>query len=111
MKDYIAYCGLDCETCEARVATINNNDALRQKVAAEWSALNGVEITPTMINCEGCRRTGIKTVFCDSLCPIRQCAMGRGYETCGDCAEMGECQKVSMVIANNAVARDNLKNK
>ena len=29
MKTLIAYCGLDCETCEARLATINNNDSLR----------------------------------------------------------------------------------
>ena len=29
MNDYIAYCGLDCETCETRLATIigNNPDA------------------------------------------------------------------------------------
>ena len=24
MNDYIAYCGLDCETCEARLATVKN---------------------------------------------------------------------------------------
>ena len=29
MNAYIAYCGLDCETCEARIATINNDNALR----------------------------------------------------------------------------------
>ncbi len=33
MKTYIAYCGLDCEKCEARLATINNDDKLREKVA------------------------------------------------------------------------------
>ena len=44
-------CGLNCETCEARIATIGNDDALREKVARDWSALNGVEITPEMINC------------------------------------------------------------
>ena len=26
MTDYIAYCGLDCETCEARLATVNNDN-------------------------------------------------------------------------------------
>ena len=55
MKEYIAYCGLDCESCEARLATVNNDATLRQKVAKEWSDLNGVEITPEMINCVGCR--------------------------------------------------------
>ena len=32
MKDFIAYCGLDCETCEARLATINNDNELRETV-------------------------------------------------------------------------------
>ena len=55
MKKLIAYCGLDCEKCDARKATLNDDNALREKVAKEWSELNGVEITPEMINCEGCR--------------------------------------------------------
>ena len=29
MKDYTAYCGLDCETCEAHIATVNNDNDLR----------------------------------------------------------------------------------
>ena len=33
MNEYIAYCGLDCETCEARLATINNDNELRIKVS------------------------------------------------------------------------------
>ena len=45
MRAYIAYCGLDCETCEARIATVNHDDVLRRKIAKEWSELNGVEIT------------------------------------------------------------------
>lgn len=109
MKDYIAYCGLDCETCEARIATVNNDSDLRQKVAKEWSALNGVEITPEMIHCEGCRIDGVKTIYCASLCPIRQCALGKQYETCGSCGEMETCKKVGAILGNNAGARKNLK--
>ena len=45
MKDFIACCGLDCEVCEARLATVNDDDALRQRVARLWTELNGVEIT------------------------------------------------------------------
>lgn len=33
MNRYIACCGLNCEACEARLATIHNDDALRAKVA------------------------------------------------------------------------------
>ena len=109
MKNYIAYCGLDCETCEARIATIHNDDALRKKVAGLWSELNGVEITPEMINCVGCRINGVKTPFCESLCPIRQCAQGRGVETCGGCDCMESCEKLGAITGNNADALRRLK--
>ena len=109
MKKYIAYCGLDCESCEARLATVNNDATLRQKVAKEWSELNGVEITPEMINCVGCRMRGAKTPYCESLCPIRQCALRRNMETCGSCNEMETCEKLGAIIRNNADAFHNLK--
>lgn len=108
MKDLIAYCGLDCERCEARVATVNDDDALRAKVAKEWSELNGVAITPGMINCDGCRADGARTPFCEALCPIRQCALGKGVETCGGCPEMAACDKLAMITGNNEEARRNL---
>lgn len=109
MKNLIAYCGLDCEKCEARLATVNNDDELRKKVAVKWSKLNNITITSEMINCEGCRIDGTKTVFCDKLCQIRQCAINKKYETCGDCAEMKSCKKVAMVIGNNLEALENLE--
>lgn len=108
MIQLIAVCGLDCEKCEARIATQNNDDVLRTKVAKEWTELNGVEITPAMINCDGCRMNGVKTPFCDALCPIRQCALERNCVTCGHCAEMETCEKVAMIIENNQEARSNL---
>jgi len=108
MKAFIAYCGLDCETCEARLATVHDDNVLREKVAKLWSELNGVEITPDMINCAGCRIDGVKTPYCDTLCLIRQCAMGKGYETCGDCGEVRTCEKAGMILGNNEDARRNL---
>lgn len=75
MREMIGFCGLDCEKCQARIATKNNDDKLRKQVADEWSKLNGILITPEMINCDGCRVNGVKTPFCDKLCTIRQCAL------------------------------------
>ena len=49
----IGCCGLDCEKCDARIATLTNDNALREKTAALWTKLNGVTITPEMINCTG----------------------------------------------------------
>ena len=110
MNEYIAYCGLDCKSCDAYIATVTDDNELREKVAKEWSELNGVEITPEMINCLGCRTDGIKTVYCDKLCPIRACGLKKGFNTCGDCAELEKCEKVNMVISNNNSAYNNLKN-
>ena len=110
MNQYIAYCGLDCEACEARLATVSNDQELRVRVAAEWSELNGVVITPEMINCSGCRVPGVKTPYCDSLCPIRQCALGKGMETCGNCPDMKVCGKLGAITENNADARLRLEN-
>lgn len=109
MRDFIAYCGLDCETCEARVATINDDQQLREKVAKEWSEMNNVEITPEMINCTGCRIPGVKTPFCQSMCPIKICAEVKGVETCGSCGSLRNCEKVAMVIDRNEEARRNLE--
>ena len=79
----IGCCGLDCETCDARIATITNDNALREKTAALWTKLNGVTITPEMINCTGCRMEGAKTPFCDKLCPVHNCVReGSGSFAC-----------------------------
>lgn len=109
MNKMIAYCGLDCEKCEAYKATVNNDNDLRKKVADKWSKLNNVTITPEMINCLGCRKNGVKTPYCESLCPIRQCSMKKEYETCGDCDSFLSCEKVGMIIGNNEEAKKNLK--
>ena len=109
MRKMIAYCGLDCGKCDAYLATINDDQALREKTAKRWAELNNAPILPEHINCEGCRVDGIKTVFCDSLCGIRQCALKKDVETCGDCPYMESCQTVGEIILNNPDALKNLR--
>lgn len=105
----IGCCGLECEKCDARIATIRNDDALRKKTAAIWSELNGVMIRPDAINCLGCRMEGVKTPFCDSLCAIRRCVRLKGLETCGDCKGMESCETLFSVAKNNPSCLENLK--
>lgn len=109
MRDMIGYCGLDCEKCDAYLATVNDDQVLREKTAKLWAELNQAPILPEHINCQGCRVEGIKTVFCDSLCGIRQCALKKGVATCGGCPELKKCQVVGMVIASNPEALKNLR--
>ena len=111
MKDLIAYCGVDCERCEARLATVSHDSTMIENAAKHWSEVMVVEIFPSMIHCTGCRIDGVKTPYCDELCPIRPCAMGKGYETCGDCHEMDTCERLGMILRKNPDARCNLKPK
>ncbi len=109
MREMIGYCGLDCEKCDAYLATINNDQALREKTAKLWAELNNAPILPEHINCEGCRVDVVKTVYCDSLCAIRKCARKKGVTTCGDCSELENCQTVEMILSENPEARKHLK--
>lgn len=109
VKEMIGYCGLDCEKCDAYLATVNNDQALREKTAKLWAELNNAPILPEHINCEGCRANGAKTVFCNNLCEIRKCALKKGVSTSGDCPELDSCQTVQAIFENNPSALENLK--
>lgn len=45
MKDKLGCCGLNCEKCDAKLATVHDDDELRKKTSKLWSSLNGVDIT------------------------------------------------------------------
>ena len=109
MKDMIGFCGLDCEKCDAYIATIHDDQALREKTAKLWAELNNAPILPEHINCEGCRMSGAKTIFCENMCSVRQCALKKGVTTCGDCPDLEKCPIVGAVIANNPSALENLQ--
>lgn len=66
-KITIGYSGLDCETCDAYIATVHDDLVLREKTAKLWAGLNNAPILPEHINCEGCRKHGAKTIFCEHL--------------------------------------------
>ena len=105
----IGCCGLDCEKCDARIATVTNDNALREKTAALWTKLNGVPITPEMINCTGCRIDGAKTPFCDKLCPVHNCVREKKLATCADCGQMDGCPMLGQIAVNSPFVLENLK--
>ena len=109
MKQLVAFCGIDCEKCDAYIATRNDDYALREKTAQLWGQLNNAPILPEHINCDGCRANGRKTVYCDSMCRVRQCARIKGVATCGDCPELDGCSVVGAIHAYSPEARQNLE--
>ena len=109
MKNDVAVCGLNCTHCDAYLATVNDDLALREKTAQKWSEMNQTRILPEQIACEGCRTNGIKNLYCLELCEIRQCARKKCYASCGECAEMEDCRTVDIILRHHPEARDNLR--
>jgi hypothetical protein len=110
MENIIACCGLNCTSCDARIATVKNDNELRRATAEKWSEMyHAADLTPELINCTGCREEGVKFSHC-SVCEIRNCVKAKGYDTCGDCKEMDTCVLVSAVHKYMPEAINNLKN-
>ncbi|MDD3925641.1 MAG: DUF3795 domain-containing protein [bacterium] len=107
-KDMLAFCGLDCTKCDAFIATAGNDDALRAKVAAEWAKAYNVPIQPEDINCTGCRSTGVRVHYCDQLCEIRKCALGKSIDTCAECPDFA-CDQLNEIFKMAPQAGEALK--
>jgi hypothetical protein len=110
MEKLIAYCGLDCAECGAYKALQNNDQALREKTAAEWTKVHNFNFTPDMINCTSCKGTGVQVGHC-SECEMRKCAIGKGVVNCGSCDEFENCKIINDFIAQVPFVLDNLVQK
>jgi hypothetical protein len=109
MENLISCCGLNCGTCDARIATLTNDDNLRNATAEKWRVMyNAPGITAEMINCTGCREDGAKINHW-SECAIRKCAAEKGYKTCGECSILENCEIIKPVLGFAPDALVNLK--
>ncbi len=109
MKKLISCCGLNCATCDAYIATVKDDNDLRKSTSEKWQKIYDAPfISPDEINCLGCREEGIKFSHC-SVCEIRNCVAGKGFDTCADCTEMDKCEIVAMVHKYTPEAVKNLK--
>jgi hypothetical protein len=111
MKEFIACCGIDCENCDARIATIANDNNLREETAKKWREMyESANISVMSINCTGCRVAGVKFDHCNK-CDIRKCVEAKGFNTCGDCHEIETCSTVGFVLQHVPDAKANLTRK
>ncbi|MFZ5643804.1 MAG: DUF3795 domain-containing protein [Bacillota bacterium] len=106
MDKMMAYCGLICSGCDAYKATVNNDDAQRQKIAEEWSKAYGADIKAEHINCLGCNSEK-RLAYC-GMCQIRACCIEKRYNNCSDCESFG-CEKLSEIFKHDPGARERLE--
>ena len=78
----IAYCCLECDKCDVYIATQNNDDELRAKVAKEW------KMKAEELYCDGCKSD--RTPF---NCEAKKCAVSRNLPTCAHCDDFPSCDK------------------
>ena len=91
--EMIAFCGLDCVSCEAYLATQADDDDKRAETAKEWSARYNADIKPEQINCDGCRSDGREFFYCAEMCELRRCAVRKGMDNCSTCNDY-PCEKL-----------------
>jgi hypothetical protein len=109
MEKIIACCGLNCAACDARIATVTNDNELRVRTAEKWKVQhNAPNILPEMINCTGCREDGVKFGHCKQ-CEIRNCAISKNFRTCADCSTMDSCTMLNNLHQFVPEAYENLK--
>jgi hypothetical protein len=103
----IAYCGLVCTDCGAYIATIKNDDTLRQAQAEKWARQYNIPIMKVSdVNCTGCDSKGVRMGHC-AVCQIRTCAKEKGLKNCGYCLNY-PCAQLEFVIKHYPVARERL---
>ena len=110
MGKMLAFCGLDCGSCEAYLATQANDEDAFKTLLEKWRVeFNHPEMTLADLICDGCLSTTGRLVPYCSQCEIRACAMEKGLENCAYCDEFETCEKLSGFIAHVVVAKENLE--
>ena len=107
MDRIMSRCGLVCSECPAYIARRTDDNALREKTAAEWAKAYKADLKPVDINCDGCAtETGVHFSYCFA-CEIRKCAGARKLANCSVCADYA-CDKLSGFFKMAPTAKENL---
>lgn len=108
MDRMVAYCGITCSGCEAYLATQANDNEALERVAKNWAKEYGApNMTAEAVTCDGCTTPAGRLSSWPPQCPIRACAVERGVQNCGHCADYA-CEKLSKLFAEGSEQRQTL---
>ncbi len=108
MEKIIAACGIVCSECPAYIATLNDDEEMREKTAEEWSKAFGVTLSPKDIYCDGCMEEGEMYFNHCYECEIRKCVQGKGILNCAHCEDYA-CEKVEGIFKMVPQAKEELE--
>ncbi len=89
-----ACCGLKCSECPSFMATLNNSDTAREKVATQWSKFFGMTLTLKDINCDGCQSDSERLFMYCKSCQVKECCQSKRFSTCAECSDY-PCDKLN----------------
>lgn len=107
MEKLIAACGIDCSECEARQATLANDNEKRAEVAEKWSKQYEADLTAENINCMGCMEPGVHFGHCNE-CDYRHCVRSKGLKNCSECSDY-PCEMIAQFHGYVPAAKANLE--
>lgn len=81
----LCYCGHDCSRCVTYLATIYQDERLRQQAKDFYQTSMGREIPLDQIHCLGGRSDDIFFLCAD--CPWMQCCKEQGISSCSECSK------------------------
>lgn len=81
MEKMIGYCGIICSDCPVLMATQNNDDAERKRVAEIFTKQYGKGYKPEDINCDGCIGDNPRIFSYCNVCEIRKCGREKKLKT------------------------------
>jgi len=96
MEEMIAICGLVCTKCPAFMATQNNDNEARERIAMEWSS-DEYKLKPEDVNCDGCLSASGKIMNFVEECDVRQCGLEKNVKNCAYCEEY-PCNKLDKIF-------------
>jgi hypothetical protein len=106
MYENIAYCGLDCNKCDAYLATQAQDLERKKQIAERWTRETGTQFTAQDIECHGCKSQKLSG-WCNQVCLIRPCAENRRVATCAHCSDY-QCAEIMRFLSTEPVAREEL---
>ncbi|HYK89715.1 MAG TPA: DUF3795 domain-containing protein [Acidobacteriota bacterium] len=111
MSGLIAYCGLNCRTCQIYLATRVSDKEQQIRMKTDIARLcrehYGLEYEPEDItDCDGCAQGGRLFSGC-SVCLIRKCAVEKSVENCAYCDEY-VCANLAAHFSSEPTAKTRL---
>ena len=107
-EEIIGICGLSCSKCPGYIATQNDDDTQREKVARDWSRMFNRNLVKEDINCDGCRSQSGRLFSHCYVCEIRKCGIARNVKNCAYCNDY-PCQKLNDFFKEVPEAKLNLE--